>query len=186
MISIQKLCLWTSYLLVLLCTNFNVSYSQDITNGLVSRYTFSGNANDTWGSNHLTAQGTPTLVTDRCGNPNSAYQFNGANALVDTTPLGVNNQSYTYCAWVRVTQNPANGNFVGIVSTRYGLTIQCDKAEVKSVEIQLYNAQGVLVYQGAEKVNTAFLTKNQLPSGIYTLQIISNSTIQSIRVIKAD
>ncbi len=50
-----------------------------LTNGLVLYYPFDGNANDASGNgNNGTVEGA-TLTTDRFGNPNSAYYFNGVN-----------------------------------------------------------------------------------------------------------
>jgi gliding motility-associated-like protein len=62
-------------------TNLN---AQIPSNGLVALYLFNGNANDesgnNWGANPVGAQ----LTTDRCGNANSAYLFNG---ISDYLPL---------------------------------------------------------------------------------------------------
>lgn len=49
--------------------------------GLIHSYDFSGNANDTTGSANGTVYGA-TLTTDRHGNSNSAYAFDGSNAIV--------------------------------------------------------------------------------------------------------
>ena len=47
------------------------------TNGLVGYWPFNGNANDESGNgNNLTING-PTLTTDRFGNSNNAYLFQG-------------------------------------------------------------------------------------------------------------
>ena len=78
------------------------SFSQDILNGLVACYSFSGNAND--GSGHHfdgTVQGA-TLTADRFGNPNAAFQFNGIDnhiAIPSATLIG--SSSYTISAWVK-------------------------------------------------------------------------------------
>ncbi|MFN3404505.1 MAG: LamG-like jellyroll fold domain-containing protein [Cytophagaceae bacterium] len=51
-------------------------------NGLISRYKFNGNANDdASGYNNGLVSGA-TLSTDRFGNPNSAYQFNGTTSHI--------------------------------------------------------------------------------------------------------
>ncbi len=52
------------------------------TNGLVGYWPFNGNANDESGNtNNGTVNGS-TLTTDRFGNSNSAYDFNGLNNLI--------------------------------------------------------------------------------------------------------
>ena len=57
--------------------------SQPPTEGLVAYYPFNGNANDESGNgNHGTVYGA-TLTTDRNGNANSAYSFDGVDDYVD-------------------------------------------------------------------------------------------------------
>jgi hypothetical protein len=53
------------------------SIAQIPTNGLVSYYPFSGNANDQSGNNNNGTVTGATLTTDRFGNANCAYHFNG-------------------------------------------------------------------------------------------------------------
>ncbi|MFZ4414378.1 MAG: LamG-like jellyroll fold domain-containing protein [Bacteroidales bacterium] len=57
------------------------------TNGLVSAYIFSGNANNVYGTGTNGIVSNATLTTDRLGNTNSAYSFNGTNSSID---LGIN------------------------------------------------------------------------------------------------
>ncbi len=52
------------------------------TDGLVGSWIFSGNANDVSGNNLNGTVVNATLTTDRFGNPNSAYYFNGTNAQI--------------------------------------------------------------------------------------------------------
>jgi hypothetical protein len=59
------------------CTNPNV------TSGLVARYDFSGNANDGSGNSNNGVVNGATLTSDRFGNLNSAYLFNGTNSYID-------------------------------------------------------------------------------------------------------
>jgi len=62
-------------------------YSQAfLTNGLVAYYPFNGNANDASGSGHNGTVYGATLTTDRFGNPNGAYYFDGSSAYI-TAPL---------------------------------------------------------------------------------------------------
>jgi hypothetical protein len=63
-----------------------------ITNGLVAGYEFTGNANDVSGNgNHGVVHGA-TLTTDRFGNANSAYAFDGVDDYIsvatDSSILG--------------------------------------------------------------------------------------------------
>ena len=86
-------------------------------NGLVAYYPFNGNANDESGnSNNGTVHGA-TLTTDRFGNSNSAYSFDGvSNSIYTNLNSGFSNQ-ITVCAWVNTTNNIA---WAGIVLNRYG------------------------------------------------------------------
>ncbi len=62
--------------------------------GLVAKYSFSGNANDeSSNANHGTVYGA-TLVADRYGRPDSAYSFDGINDSISfpAIPLAVDNQ----------------------------------------------------------------------------------------------
>jgi hypothetical protein len=65
----------------------SASYAQtvDLTQGLQAHYPFSGNADDHSGNEYNgTTFGSPTLTTDRFGNANSAYEFDGFNDLINT------------------------------------------------------------------------------------------------------
>lgn len=74
--------------LVLLCTAIviilinGLAYA-DICNGLVAYYPFNGNADDASGNyNHGAIYGA-TLTTDRVGNADSAYQFDGVDDYIE-------------------------------------------------------------------------------------------------------
>ena len=51
--------------------------------GLVAFYPFNGNANDESGHGNNGIVNGATLAQDRCGNANSAYNFNGVNQYID-------------------------------------------------------------------------------------------------------
>ncbi|MGG9961758.1 LamG-like jellyroll fold domain-containing protein [Ferruginibacter sp. SUN106] len=69
----------------------------------VAYYPFSGNANDAIGTLNGTVNGA-SLTTDRFGNANSAYSFDGVNDAISFTALPMNNtDNFTLIAWV----NPA-------------------------------------------------------------------------------
>lgn len=52
-------------------------------NGLIANYPFNGNANDESGNNHNGTVHSASLTTDRFGNANSAYYFDGTNNYID-------------------------------------------------------------------------------------------------------
>jgi hypothetical protein len=74
-------------------------------NGLVAYYPFNSNANDESGNgNHGTVNGA-TLTTDRFGNANSAYSFDGVNDYI-TSSNSASQQilanQITLSAWIRL------------------------------------------------------------------------------------
>ena len=84
--------------------------------GMILDCPFNGNANDYSGNNYNTVPYNVTLVNDRKGNPNSAYQFNGTSSTIiinNNNPI-VNNTTFTISAWVKMygigngTQNQNN------------------------------------------------------------------------------
>ncbi len=88
------------------------------TNGLVGYWPFSGNANDLSGNNNNGTVNGATLTTDRFGNANSAYNFDGINDLIsipDSNNLSITN-NITMAAWVYV--NSDNQNYHSILSKR--------------------------------------------------------------------
>jgi hypothetical protein len=53
-------------------------------NGLIAYYPFNGNANDESGYHYDGTVYSATLTSDRDGNPNSAYEFDGSNDYINT------------------------------------------------------------------------------------------------------
>ncbi len=73
------------------------------TEGLVAYYPFNGNANDESGyGNHGTVIGNVTLTTDRHGNSNSAYRFEGQPLNYISVPdhESLHLSTFTLSAWV--------------------------------------------------------------------------------------
>ena len=89
-----------------------------ITNGLVAGYEFTGNANDVSGNgNHGVVNGaTPT--TDRFGNANSAYSFDGVDDWVNLSTHVVGYGDFTKAAWVYIV--PSSRDWRDIVMTGLG------------------------------------------------------------------
>lgn len=82
-------------------------------NGLVAWYPFCGNANDESSiGNNGTVYGA-TLTTDRNGNPNSAYDFNGGSYIEAQNNAALNfTSSHTYSVWVRITGSNTWQHFI--------------------------------------------------------------------------
>jgi hypothetical protein len=80
----------------------NVKVRVTADDGLVAFYPFNGNANDASGNgNNATVYGA-TLTTNRYGNANSAYDFNGSSSYIDITQNSTLNNltNFTLSAWI--------------------------------------------------------------------------------------
>lgn len=75
--------------------------------GLLGSYPFNGNANDVSGNGNHGSVYNAILTTDRFGNPNSAFLFNGTNSFIN---LGnnFNYSSHSFSCWAR--RDSASGN----------------------------------------------------------------------------
>lgn len=83
--------------------------------GLLGSYPFNGNANDVSGNGNNGSVSGATLTTDRFGNPNSAYLFNGLNSYIS---IG-NNFSYgshSFSCWARKDSVAASNTLVSKVN----------------------------------------------------------------------
>jgi hypothetical protein len=97
--------------LILILGGMQLLHAQfTLTDSLVAWYQMDGNAADSSGNaNHGTLFG-PTLTTDRFGNPNSAYQFDGVDDYVTVD----NNMSFqpgypmTFAAWIYIYDHSTN------------------------------------------------------------------------------
>lgn len=84
-------------------------FAQIPVKGLVGWYPFSGNANDYSDYNNNGTVNGATLTSDRFGNPNSAYSFDGIsnNILIhsDTNIVPFNKTNYTVSLWCNYSGN---------------------------------------------------------------------------------
>ncbi len=101
----------TSYLL--LSAFYFASYAQHPTNGLVGYYPFNGNTNDESGAGNNGTNYGATLTTDRFGNQDAAYSFDGVSDYIDlgTSDASITNH-FTFSAWIKTTMT-TNGEIVG-------------------------------------------------------------------------
>lgn len=123
------------------------------TGNIVANYKFSGNANDYYGLNNGTMQGSPTATINRFGITNSAYQFNGSTQYVSTTTSFVNPAVFTVSIWFRATV--AGGKLIGFGSLQTGFSTSADR--------HIYMANDGKVYFGA-KPGGIFRTINSATS----------------------
>ena len=82
-------------------------------NGLVGWWPFNGNANDESGNNNNGTVNGPSLTTDRFGQSNAAYDFDGLNDFIECTDIGISgNTSRSVSFWAKSTSI----NFMGLVN----------------------------------------------------------------------
>ncbi|NVN96567.1 MAG: T9SS type A sorting domain-containing protein [Bacteroidetes bacterium] len=75
-----------------------------INDSLVAYWPFNGNAIDSTGNGNDGIVYGATLTTDRFGNPNSAYSFDGISnyiSLESNSKLNLDSSSRTICAWIK-------------------------------------------------------------------------------------
>ncbi len=73
-----------------------------LSDGLVARYGFNGNAKDESGNGHDGAVHGATLTVDRLGNPDRAYSFDGINDYISVPYAGTFQSSqFTLATWVQ-------------------------------------------------------------------------------------
>jgi len=82
--------------------NVDFAATTTLLQGLIAYYPFSGNANDTSGNGHDGTVNGATLIADRFGSPDGAYNFNGSTdyiAVPNSNSLNLG-ASYTLSAWI--------------------------------------------------------------------------------------
>ena len=94
-----------------------------LSSGLVTHYTFNGNANDSSSSLNNAVVNGATLTTDRFGNANAAYSFNGTNnsitAKTSKLPLGNSKRSFSFWVYYNkplLAQDATYNDWTGILS----------------------------------------------------------------------
>jgi hypothetical protein len=102
----------TGKLRLLVCAFFalaaNVEAQSSLTEGLLAYYPFSGNADDATGNGHNGVVTDAVLTTNRFGQANSAYAFDGTNSMIvvsnsaDLQPL----QDFSVSVWAVVVKTP--------------------------------------------------------------------------------
>lgn len=88
------------------------------TNGLIGAWTFSGSAADVSGTGNNGTVFGATLIPDRCGNINSAYDFDGVNDYIQMLTAGpTGSVSRTIAFWMKTSNNTI---FVPLSSMDWG------------------------------------------------------------------
>ena len=108
------------------------------TTGLVGYWPFCGNANDESGNgNNGTVTGA-TLTSDRTGNANAAYDFNGSSSLIEIPDTNKFNFSrdFTISSWV----NAINFGTQRSIVTKYKMLDDAFSFDIKNGKLSLQTA----------------------------------------------
>ncbi|TDO83715.1 putative secreted protein (Por secretion system target) [Flavobacterium chryseum] len=92
------------------------------TNGLVAYYPFNGNANDTSGNGANGTVSGASLTSDRFGNSNTAYSFNGVSSYIDAVIPNIpkNNAARTISGWFKTNDAFSDPNKYDATIFNYG------------------------------------------------------------------
>ncbi|MBD0254152.1 MAG: T9SS type A sorting domain-containing protein [Cytophagales bacterium] len=96
----------SAVLLLLLVSTYGRA-QDNLQNGLIACYAFSGSASDGSGNNNNGTLYGPIPTTDRFGNPNGAYQFDGVNDYIALPEANLKTANYTYSMWLKAASLPA-------------------------------------------------------------------------------
>ena len=135
-------------------SSFCTSLSGSLQNGLTGYWPFCGNANDQSGNGNNGTVNGASLTTDRFGNSNSAYSFDGVNDVIeinDNSSLDFAN-SYTISLWTKFDSSITNN------TTAYLLNKGCSP----NPAYRIYYSESM------------FTTDNFNPNRAYTNGPISN------------
>ncbi len=118
-----------------------------IDDGLVGNWPFNGNANDETGNGHNGTVYGASLTTDRFGNSNSAYNFDGVNDYInisDSPDLDFGpGDSFTLCTWVQYTTSDdvrINQKFGKYSYNGYGMFVNSDDYTIGTVSFRTWSA----------------------------------------------
>lgn len=100
--------------------------SQMPTAGLIANYKFIGDANDETNTNQGTFQNNPTPTSDRFGNSNQAYYFNGSSQYMSTAVSYNNPSNFSLCLWFKTTTT-RGGRLIGFGTTQTGASGSRDR-----------------------------------------------------------
>lgn len=90
----------------------------DIISGLVAHYPFDDNSNDNSGNGNNGVVANATLTSDRFGNSNKAYLFNGSSSYItvpNSSSLTASTYQLTISAWVKINQFTGSPNKAGAI-----------------------------------------------------------------------
>lgn len=119
-------------------------------NGLLAYYPFNSNANDLSGNNLNGTLNGPSLTSDRFGNSNSAYNYNGtSNNIVVLNSSILNVENWSVSAWYKTS---VNSNTIQRITTKQ--TGSVGNSNVFAILFQNGKVYGSF-YNGSTEVRTS-------------------------------
>jgi hypothetical protein len=105
------------------CTCSTTSQTDPLKNGLIAYYPFNGNTNDESGNNNNGTANGGMLTTDKFGNINKAYYFDGSHYIKVSNSISLSSvaNSFSISAWIS-NQQPAT--YIVCKSSLNGTTMQ--------------------------------------------------------------
>ncbi len=135
-------------------------------NGLVGYWPFCGNANDASGNANNGAVNGATLTTDRFGNANSAYSFDGVDDYIMTSFQGVlGNNARTISFWANPEINSGDNYVFSYGSLSEGQTLGTYVRCGTSVNFVTATNNAATVYSGTDFCDSWSLFTVVIPSG---------------------
>lgn len=128
--------------LFFLTSSFSQAQDVDLFLNLKAYYPFSGNAEDASGHNrHGEIHGNPTLTTDRFGNADSAYEFDGVDDLINTQSI-FNYSNRSLSLWI----NPYDINGFN-TTAKVAITQDSDYLSSGTLRVE-FNNSGMKLWAG--------------------------------------
>ncbi len=127
------------FVLLVLSVTLNAQVPSYVpTNGLVAYYPFNGNANDASGNGNNGVVNGATLTSDRTGNANAAYNFNGSSSLIEIPDTNKFNLSrdFTISTWVNAIEFGTQRSIV----TKYKMLDDAFSFDIKNAKLSLQTA----------------------------------------------
>lgn len=150
-------------LLLLFLANFSI-YAQTTNlpdylpkNGLIAYYPFNGNANDLSGNGSNGTVTSATLTSDRFGNSNTAYSFDGANSYIDAVIPNIpkNNSSRTISGWFKTNDVFSDPNKFEASIFNYGTL-----AKLQRLSVSIYSKGYLDIITGTSSTSDDFYVNN--------------------------
>ncbi len=172
----------------------------NLQNGLVGFWPFCGNANDASGNGNNGTVNGATLTTDRFGNTNKAYNFDGVDDFISTSVINsiTGNNSRTIAFWALPEQNLSNSYAFsygdGAPGETFAAIIRCgiqdNIASITSSSFIAYNSDTnfcnkwnfycIVFPNGGTIQNNILVYKNgillTIPSSIYNPNTLINTS----------